>query len=194
MATAIVRSIPCLAVLLAAAACETKVSSSGGQVSVTNAPGGTSATVDTSGAGSTPTTPTTTTPATTPTDTTTTPPPADPPPETPPAGNPAVTHLDAEIKGTIDAAKVGEVAAKLEPELLTCYQAELGRKPGFTAKITIRYIVGSHGKIMSADVVDHVPDGDFATCLSTAAKKAVWPKLGGGKSATISVPFDFAIK
>ncbi len=192
MAIAIVRSIPCLAALLVAAACETKVSSSGGQVSVTNAPGGTSATVDTSGAGSTPTTTTPTT--TTPTDTTTTPPPADPPAETPPAGNPAVTHLDAEIKGTIDAAKVGEVAAKLEPELLTCYQAELGRKPGFTAKITIRYIVGAHGKIMSADVVDHVPDGDFAVCLSAAAKKAVWPKLGGGKTATISLPFDFAIK
>ena len=47
---------------------------------------------------------------------------------------------------------------------------------------------------MSADLTDPVPDGVFAECLTTAAKKATFPKLSGGKTATITQPFTLAVE
>jgi hypothetical protein len=181
-----------LGALLLSTACETKVSSGGGKVQVTNAPGGTSASVDTPTTPTTPATPTTpTTPTTPATPATTDPGPATPAPA---AGNPKVTRIQAVIKGAIDHDKVHAIATGLEPEILACYRGALERKPGYAGQIAIRFIVGAKGKIMSAGLTDPVPDGVFGECLTTAANKATFPKLSGGKTATITQPFTLAVE
>ena len=112
----------------------------------------------------------------------------------PPAGNPAVTRIDAVIKGAIDHDRVHASATAIEPQILACYRGALERKPGYGGLIAIRYIVDRPGAILSANLTEPVPDGVLAECLIAAAKTASFPELSDGKTATITQPFTLAVE
>jgi TonB family protein len=100
----------------------------------------------------------------------------------------------AEVKGAIDETAMHAAADKLNPEILTCYRGALGRAPGYTGRIVLRFIVTPQGKLASSDLAEPVPDGVFGECLITAAKKAKLPKAKGGKNAIVSQPFTLALQ
>jgi hypothetical protein len=179
--------------LFTVTACEKKVTATPDSVSVSA--GGTNVTATTpTGTTPTGTTPTGTTPTgTTPTGTTpTTDTGTTPPAET--SGKPAVVQGEAEIKGAMDKDKLKSAVTSLESQLLTCYNSALERTPGFTGQVSVRFIVGGHGKILSADLAEPLKDNALAQCVIAAVKGAKLPKPSNGKDTIVTQPFSLELQ
>lgn len=71
-----------------------------------------------------------------------------------------------------------------------CYEKELVAKPGLAGTVTVRFVIGADGKVVSASGTG--VDPAVASCVAAVIEELQFPRPSGGGNVTVIYPFTFS--
>ncbi|MDC0715714.1 AgmX/PglI C-terminal domain-containing protein [Nannocystis bainbridge] len=78
------------------------------------------------------------------------------------------------------------------PEVRTCYNEGLARKPALAGKLTVNFEIGSDGHVLNSEAVDStLADPKVEACVAAAVRSWLFVRPDEG-TFKASYPFEFA--
>ncbi|MBW2260704.1 MAG: TonB family protein [Deltaproteobacteria bacterium] len=108
------------------------------------------------------------------------------------AGTPPGDEGDAEEPtGMLEASSIKDVMKSSTNAFRFCYEKSLEKDPLLQGKVTIKFVIGTKGKVTKAEVASSTLDNaEVETCLVNRVKKLKFPEPEGGVVA-VSYPLVF---
>jgi len=96
-------------------------------------------------------------------------------------------------EGQLDKDLIRRVVRAHLPEIRTCYNEGLARKPELAGKLTVDFTVGPDGHVSGSEIQagSTVGDATVEACIQSTVLKWLFPKPDGG-SVAVSYPFELA--
>jgi hypothetical protein len=111
------------------------------------------------------------------------------PPAPPP--QPAVPKAAATTGDRLDAAAIQRIVRLNFGEFRRCYEEHLTPCPNLQGRVTIRFVIGRHGEVVSAaDAGSDLGDSRTVACVVRAVKALSFPAPKSGP-VTVQYPFLF---
>ncbi|MCO4773104.1 MAG: AgmX/PglI C-terminal domain-containing protein [Deltaproteobacteria bacterium] len=96
------------------------------------------------------------------------------------------------ILGSIDKSVIDRIVKKHLPQIRYCYQRRLQTYPDMAGKLTMKFVVGSDGRVSSAAVKSStLGDTVVEDCVQARFLRMVFPKPAGGGIVIVNYPFVF---
>jgi len=106
------------------------------------------------------------------------------------AAGPQVAIGDPKSAGDLDKAVIRRYVRRNIQKIRACYEAELANVPKLAGTLTVQFVIGRDGKVISAN-----PSGlgnwNVENCVAEVIQKIEFPKPRGGGSIQVSYPFTF---
>ena len=106
------------------------------------------------------------------------------------ATGPVVAIGDPKSAGDLDKAVIRRYVRRNIQKIRACYEAELANVPKLAGTLTVQFVIGRDGKVISAN-----PSGlgnwNVENCVAEVIQKIEFPKPRGGGSIQVSYPFTF---
>lgn len=93
-------------------------------------------------------------------------------------------RLDANAMARVIRIQIGGIEA--------CYNRALRTSPALAGRVTVRFTIGTSGRITSASANGMDPAPDVGTCMAGVVRGMVFQAPEGG-SADFSFPFNLAV-
>ena len=104
---------------------------------------------------------------------------------------PRVRQGKAVVMGSIDKDVIRRIIRAHITEVRHCYNQGLAKDPNLAGRVSVRFIIGSDGKVSASEVADStIKDESVAKCVAKAVEGWKFPKSPGG-NVTITYPFVF---
>ncbi|WP_373045501.1 AgmX/PglI C-terminal domain-containing protein [Vulgatibacter sp.] len=102
-----------------------------------------------------------------------------------------ISSSEAVIVG-YDKELVRKVVHSHHSQLKYCYESELVRQPNMSGKITVKWVIGSQGRVTQVSTVSSsLNNARVASCINARVKSWNFPAPKGGGIAVITYPFVF---
>ncbi len=83
--------------------------------------------------------------------------------------------------GTIDKSSVASVFSRRKGAIKACYESALKTNPNIKGKVSIKFVIGTAGRVTSVNVVENTTgDGSIGSCISGKVKSWKFPPASGG--------------
>ncbi|MEZ4410202.1 MAG: AgmX/PglI C-terminal domain-containing protein [Polyangiales bacterium] len=101
-------------------------------------------------------------------------------------------HPGSEVSGSLPPAVIRRVVRRHSNEVRSCYAQGLAQDPQLAGRVTVRFAIGSEGRVIGVTVVeDTLPSPSVGECIARAVRRWEFPQPEGGGVVTVSYPFTF---
>lgn len=98
-------------------------------------------------------------------------------------------HPGSEISSSLAPAVIRRVVRRHSNEVRSCYAQGLAQDPRLSGRVTVRFVIGSEGRVIGVTVVeDTLPSPSVGECIARAVRRWEFPPPEGGV-VTVTYPF-----
>lgn len=77
------------------------------------------------------------------------------------------------------------------PQVIHCHEQGLVQNPALEGRVVVRFIIGSEGTVMGANVTEsNISVPSVGQCISNAVRRWQFPTPEGGGIVTVNYPFN----
>ena len=103
---------------------------------------------------------------------------------------PRVRLSTAVVRGALDSSLIRRVVRRHINEVKFCYQRELQSRPSLSGRVTVRFTIGSTGKVLRSKISrTTLHNANVERCIARAVRRWSFPMPPGGGIVIVSYPF-----
>lgn len=104
---------------------------------------------------------------------------------------PIVRPAAPSVIGLLSPESIRRVVIRNLPQVIHCHEQGLVQNPALEGRVVVRFIIGSEGTVMGANVTEsNISVPSVGQCISNAVRRWQFPTPEGGGIVTVNYPFN----